>query len=81
MKIVRDPVYGTPIFLLDSAQSKSSCPYEGGVRIDQPELKIVGQVSDTISIPNITLGTPGSFQVQVCNTSLSERTYRLGFVS
>ena len=29
--IVRDPMYGTPVFRLNQG-SKTSCPYEGGYR-------------------------------------------------
>lgn len=81
VKVVKDPVYGTPIFIVDSLQTKSSCPYEGGIELDQPKLEIVGTTSPTITIPNVTLGTGGTFNVKVCNNAPEERTYALGFVN
>lgn len=82
IKIIRDKTYGTPIFLLDQAISRTSCPYEGAYQRDQPSLQIVGTDQKSITIPNITLGTPASFQVKLCNTNTTEaRTYKLGFLS
>lgn len=82
IKIVKDKSYGTPIFLVDSAQSRTSCPYEGGYPRDQPRIRIVGSNQNNITIPNVTLGTPATFQVNLCNNNTTEaRTYNLGFVS
>ncbi|WP_064197841.1 MULTISPECIES: 3-coathanger stack domain-containing protein [Emticicia] len=81
VKIIKDKTYGTPIFLLDHAQSRTSCPYEGGYQRDQPSLQIVGSAQNNITIPNVTLGTPASFQVKLCNNNSTEaRSYNLGFV-
>ncbi|WP_162628262.1 immunoglobulin domain-containing protein [Arcticibacterium luteifluviistationis] len=81
LKVVKDPVYGTPIFIIKPALTRSSCPYEEGYAIDQPRLEIVGQTGDTINLNNTTIGTPGTFQVKFCNDSNYDRTYRFGFVS
>ena len=52
VKIVRDPDYGTPIFLT-SAGTKSSGPYEGGYQRDQPLLKFsAAPASSTYTVPN-----------------------------
>lgn len=81
INIYRDPMFGTPLFKLQ-AGSKTSCPYEGGYQRDQPRLEIVGSSQNSITIPNVTLGTPASFQVKLCNNNTTEaRTYNLGFVS
>ena len=81
INIYRDPMFGTPLFKLQ-AGSKTSCPYEGGYQRDQPRLEIIGSSQNSITIPNVTLGTPASFQVKLCNNNTTEaRTYNLGFVS
>jgi Ig-like domain CHU_C associated len=77
----KDPIYGTPIFKTFTG-TRSSCPYEGGYQRDQPALQIVGSAQNIITIPNITLGTPATFQVKLCNNNSTEvRSYKLGFVS
>ncbi|MER0438104.1 3-coathanger stack domain-containing protein [Emticicia sp. W12TSBA100-4] len=82
IKIVKDKSYGTPIFLIDEALTRTSCPYEGGYQRDQPRLEIVGTSQNAINVQNVTLGTPASFQVRVCNNNTTEaRDYRLGFVA
>ena len=81
INIYRDPMFGTPLFKLQ-AGSKTSCPYEGGYQRDQPSLQIFGSNQNTVTIPNITLGTPANFQVKICNNNSTEsRTYNMGFVS
>lgn len=82
IKIVKDKSYGTPIFLIDEALTRTSCPYEGGYQREQPRLEIVGTSQNTINVQNVTLGTPAPFQVRVCNNNTTEaRDYRLGFVA
>jgi hypothetical protein len=80
IKIVKDPTYGTPIFLVDSANSKTSCPYEGGLLRDQPSLEINGSSSPIITMPDISLGGSGNFRIKVCNNSKEIRGYDFGFV-
>ena len=81
INIYRDPMFGTPLFKLQSG-SRTSCPYEGGYQRDQPRLEIVGTSQSNINVQNVTLGTPASFQVRVCNNNTTEaRDYRLGFLA
>ncbi|WP_394993401.1 3-coathanger stack domain-containing protein [Emticicia sp.] len=81
INIYRDPMFGTPLFKLQSG-SRTSCPFEGGYQREQPRLEIVGIAQNNIAISNITLGTPAAFQMKVCNSNTTEaRTYKLGFVS
>ncbi|GGD46839.1 hypothetical protein GCM10011514_08540 [Emticicia aquatilis] len=81
IKIVKDPTYGTPIFILDPTQSKTSCPYEGGYQRDQPLIQIIGTAQNSTTIQNVSLGTPAAFQIKLCNNSNESRSYNLGFVS
>lgn len=81
IKIVKDPTYGTPIFILNLAQSKTSCPYEGGYQRDQPRIQILGTAQNNTTIQNVSLGTPAAFQIKLCNDSDDDRSYNLGFVS
>ncbi|WP_341225731.1 LamG-like jellyroll fold domain-containing protein [uncultured Arcticibacterium sp.] len=80
LKIVRDPDYGTPIFLLDTANSRTSSPYEGGYQRDQPFLKF-SAVADTsyYTVPNVPVGTTSQFGVKLCNNSDEARPYQLRF--
>lgn len=74
-KLYRDPVFGTPVFKLDeSLNTRTSCPYEGGIPLDNPKISLTngGGTSTTIQ------GAPGgvaSTQVNLFNDSPQERTY------
>lgn len=81
VRIVEDPVYGTPIFIVDSVNSRTSCPYEGGIQRDQPKLEINGSASPNITVSNVSLGNAGNFKVKVCNNSAEIRDYGFGFVN
>jgi hypothetical protein len=74
--IVRDPMFGTPVFRLNQG-SKTSCPYEGGYRRDQPKLTL----ANSIETEYYTDGNPDSslvtFKVDLCNESNEERQYFL----
>jgi len=78
IKIVRDPVYGTPIFKLE-AGSKTSCPYQGGDQRDQPELNTFyqGQNSKNLTVSGIPDGTSVQIPLNICNNSSEARTYYL----
>ncbi|MEM9528748.1 MAG: T9SS type A sorting domain-containing protein, partial [Bacteroidota bacterium] len=71
-----DDAFGTPIFLLDSLASNTSCPYEGGRQMDQPYLEFVNG-STVDSLINVPIGTPATFRINACNTSDFTRTYFL----
>ena len=71
--IIHDGKHGTPAFVL--LDGETSCPYEGGYRIDQPSFKFGdgsqnfmanGEIGETIIVP-----------VQICNESKYARNYRL----
>ena len=79
IEIRRNEVYGTPIFILDEAMSKTSCPYEGGYRRDQPSLT----VDDTCSgepVNDIQFATDVgvdfiNIDLNICNESNEDRSY------
>ena len=79
MRVVKDPVYGTPIFLTKPG-TKSSCPFEGGYQRDQPSLKFQA-VPNAISytVPNVAVGTTSQFGINLCNNSNETRSYNLRF--
>ncbi|MES2520838.1 MAG: hypothetical protein V4585_22175 [Bacteroidota bacterium] len=80
INIYRDPMFGTPLFKLQTG-SKTSCPFEGGYQRDQPKFKILGTTKSDTTISNVSLGTAGNFKVKVCNDNATEtRTYSLGFI-
>lgn len=80
IKIVKDKSYGTPIFLMDEALTRTSCPYEGGYQRDQPRLEINNSTSPIITVSDVSLGTSGNFRVKVCNSSNEIRDYGFGFI-
>ena len=78
IRIVRDPMYGTPIFKLE-AGSKTSCPYQGGDQRDQPDLNTFyqGQNSKNLTVSNIPDGSSVQIPLNICNNSNEARTYYL----
>ncbi len=75
VQVVRDPMYGTPIFRTQPG-TRSSCPYQVGYQRDQPNLMFN---DDTVekTISDIPIGEDGTFQVNVCNESDEGRYYHL----
>lgn len=76
VNIVRDPMFGTPVFRLNPG-SKTSCPYEGGYRRDQPNLKIANSDETSITLLNNPPGSVATFKVDLCNESNEQRQYFL----
>ena len=76
IKVYEDRVFGTPIYVLDENNSKTSCPYEGGYQRDQPKV-IFTDGSQSMTINDIPSGTPATFSVNICNDSNEPRTYYL----
>jgi hypothetical protein len=79
MRVVKDPVYGTPIFLTRPG-TKSSWPYEGGYQRDQPELRFTAApTSKNYTVPNVAVGQPSIFGINLCNNSNEARSYNMRF--
>ncbi|MEI6408844.1 MAG: T9SS type A sorting domain-containing protein, partial [Bacteroidota bacterium] len=76
MKVVRDPMYGTPVFRLDPG-TKTSCPYQGGYQRDQPKLKHNGTTNDHITLQGNPVGSSATFKIDLCNDSNEPRIYNL----
>lgn len=76
VKVVRDPMFGTPVFRVEPT-SKSSCPYQGGYQRDQPRLKHDGTTKDRITSQGNPVGSSATFKVDICNESNEARTYNL----
>ncbi len=74
--VVRDPMYGTPIFRT-KAGTKSSCPYQGGFQRDQPKLQHDGQTGNHITSLGNPVGASATFKLDLCNESNEFRTYKL----
>lgn len=79
--IKEDPVFGTPIFELDAANSRTSCPYEGGYQIDQPDLSIkvegASSYTDTAVSTGVDADKIASFRLRIENKSDFARDYVL----
>jgi hypothetical protein len=76
VKVVRDPMYGTPIFR-SILGTKSSCPYQGGYQRDQPKLNHDGTANDHITSLGNPVGGTATFLVDICNESNEARNYYL----
>lgn len=76
VKVVRDPMYGTPIFRPQTG-TKSSCPYQGGYQRDQPNLKHDGNPNDSIVSLGNPVGGSATFFIDICNESNEARNYFL----
>lgn len=79
INIYRDPMFGTPLFKLQSG-SKTSSPFEGGYQRDQPSLRFsAAPASSSYTVPNVAVGQPSIFGINLCNNSNEQRTYNLRF--
>lgn len=76
-----DSTYGTFVFALDSNISRTSCPYEGGYQLDQPQLWVGQMNQDHMTQTNLLSGSTADFPIYACNNSNIERTYKLQLVS
>lgn len=76
LNVVRDPMFGTPVFRINPG-TKSSCPWQGGDQRDKPDLRITGQSNSTISLQGIPAGSSATFSVEICNNSDEQRSYQL----
>jgi len=79
VQVRRDPVFGTYVFVLDSALSATSCEHEGGYQIDQPSLSVGVQGQNHMVLNEVPVGTGANFPLYVCNNSNVSRTYFLKF--
>ena len=77
--VKRDPMFGTPVFILDEGQSKTSCPYEGGFQRDQPNISGSicgpdGPYMEKIFLDSIDIGPNGEGKVwvKICNDNAQE---------
>ncbi|HEY0975966.1 MAG TPA: GEVED domain-containing protein, partial [Flavobacteriales bacterium] len=77
VNVFRDEVFGTYVFRLDSTASETSCPYEGGYRIDQPELSVGTQGNTRMVVNEAPIGSPVNFPLYICNNSNTELTYNI----
>ena len=76
VEIVKDPMFGTPIFRPQTG-TRSSCPFQGGYQRDQPVLKHDDSTSDHILLEDNPILSSATFKVDLCNESDEERTYNL----
>lgn len=76
VNIVRDPMFGTPIFRI-APGTKSACPYQGGYQRDQPRLKHDGSSDTHITLQGTPVGSSAVFKLDLCNESNEARTYNL----
>lgn len=76
VKVVRDPMYGTPVFRVEPG-TRTSCPYQGGYQRDQPKLKHNGTTNDHITLQGNPIGSSATFKLDICNESNEARTYNL----
>lgn len=79
VEVRRDNTFGTYVFVLDSANSRTSCRYEGGYALDQPSLSVGTPDNTTMSVNEAPIGSAVNFPLIICNNSDTTRTYFLRF--
>jgi len=79
VEVRKDGVFGSNVFVLDSASSRTSCRYEGGFQLDQPSLSVGSPGNTTMTVTQAPLGSAVNFPLIVCNNSDITRTYYLRF--
>ncbi|MBK9764745.1 MAG: hypothetical protein IPO87_15690 [Flavobacteriales bacterium] len=77
--LYRDEVFGSYVFKLDSANSRTSCKYEGGYPLDQPSLSVGTLGYTSMAVNEAPIGSDVIFPLVVCNNSDTTRTYYLKF--
>jgi hypothetical protein len=77
VKVMPDPVFGSYVFELIEFNSYTSCPYEGGQQIEQPQLWVGSENQEEMTISGVPIGTNATFPVLVHNDSQRQVTYRL----
>ena len=73
-----DERFGTPIWVLDTLRSQTSCPYEGGYALDQPKIK--AQIGDKLENRFFVNAVPGDtirIPLKISNSSKIARIYNL----
>ncbi len=77
VNIKKDYVLGTFVFELDTALSRTSCPYEGGYKLERPQIWVGAMDQSSMSLQNVPVGTQAIFPIYACNKSNYARTYKL----
>lgn len=72
-----DDVFGTYVFTLDSANSRTSCRYDGGYQIDNPGLSVQTIGNTSMTVTEAPIGSTVTFPLVLCNNSDTSRTYFL----
>lgn len=81
VEVRQDPYFGTFAFLLDSANSRTGCRYEGGYQLDQPSLSVGSPGNTSMTVNQAPIGSAVNFPIFLCNNSDTTRTYHLKFES
>ncbi len=67
VNIMKDNIFGTSVFVLNEETSVTSCPYEGGVAVEQPQLWIGAEGQSTMVVENVPVGETADFPIILCN--------------
>lgn len=81
VRVGADDMYGTYTFTLDSANSRTSCRYEGGYQLDNPEISVGAPGQTSMTVNEAPIGTAVNFPLILCNNSDTTRTYYLKFAA
>jgi hypothetical protein len=67
VNILQDKVFGTFVFALDENVSKTSCPYEGGIPIEQPQLWVGSEGESSMTLNDVPVEEVAEFPIILCN--------------
>jgi hypothetical protein len=67
VNIMQDKVFGTFVFALDETVSRTSCPYEGGIPIEQPQLWVDSEGESSMTLDNVPVDGVAQFPIYLCN--------------
>lgn len=81
VRVGADDMYGTYTFTLDSANSRTSCRYEGGYQLDNPGISVGTPGQTSMTVNEAPIGTAVNFPLILCNNSDTTRTYYLKFAA
>lgn len=77
LEVRKDPIFGGNVYVLDSANSRTSCRYEGGFQIDQPSLSVGTPGNSSMTVNQAVIGSTLEYPLIICNNSDITRQYRL----
>lgn len=77
IKVKEDKIFGSFVFELIEDGSTTSCPYEGGIPVEQPQLWVGGIGQTTMEVNDLDPSGSASYDILLSNNSSRTVNYKL----